>query len=54
VEHLKVVSLRWAPALPSNIRLDWKGLLVKNVLPMLKFVNYGFKEFHNIGPWTEK
>jgi hypothetical protein len=26
VEHLKGVSLGYAPALPANIRLGWKGL----------------------------
>jgi len=25
-EHLKGVSLGWAPALPTNIRLGWKSL----------------------------
>jgi hypothetical protein len=26
VQHLKGLSLGWAPALPSNITLSWKGL----------------------------
>jgi hypothetical protein len=26
VEHLKGVSFGYAPALPANIRLDWRGL----------------------------
>jgi hypothetical protein len=32
VEHLKGASSRWAPALPANIRLGWKGLPGTNTL----------------------
>ncbi len=32
VENLKGVSLRWAPALPANIRLGWKGFPGANTL----------------------
>jgi hypothetical protein len=30
--YLKGVILRWAPALPANIRLGWKGLPGTNTL----------------------
>jgi hypothetical protein len=30
--HLKGASLRWAPALLTNIKLGWKGLLGTNTL----------------------
>jgi hypothetical protein len=40
VEHLKGVS----PALPSLIRLGWKGLPETNALAY-----YGRKKFYNIG-----
>jgi len=40
-----------APALPTNIRLDWKGLPQGDTLAFYKtFVNYGCKKFYNIGP----
>jgi len=32
VEHLKVAPLGLAPALPTNIRLGWKGLPGTNAL----------------------
>jgi hypothetical protein len=39
-------------ALPTNIRLGWKGLPVTNPRSLLRaFVNYGRKKFYNIGPW---
>jgi hypothetical protein len=36
VEHLKGVSLGWAPASPSNIRLGWRGVPGKNTLAYYK------------------
>ncbi len=38
-----------APALPANIRLDWKGLQGTNTSLLQAFVNYGSMKFHNIG-----
>jgi hypothetical protein len=31
-EHLKGTSLRYSPALPANIRLDWKDMPGTNTL----------------------
>jgi hypothetical protein len=45
VEHLKRASLEYAPALPANIRLGWKGLPGTNTLAF-----YGRKKFYNTGP----
>jgi hypothetical protein len=40
-------------ALPTNNRLDWKGLPEEKHPSLLrKFVNYGQKKFYNIGPWS--
>ncbi len=36
MEHLKGASLGQAPALPANIRLDWKGLPGTNTLDYYK------------------
>ncbi len=43
VEHLKGVSIRYAPALLLNIRLG------RNGLPGT-FINNGHKKLYNIGP----
>jgi len=48
VEHLRDDSLRQAPALPTNIRLAWKGLPETNTLAY--YENYEAKKFYNIGP----
>jgi hypothetical protein len=40
-------------ALPTNIRLSWKGLPGKNSSLLRTFVNYGRKKFCNIGPWRQ-
>ncbi len=50
--YLTDASLRLAPALPANIRLGQKGLLGIKTSLLLKFVNYGGKYFHRIGPRT--
>ncbi len=39
-------------ALPTKIRLGWKGLTGKNTLA--HYENYGCKEFYRIGPRLEK
>ncbi len=50
VEHLKCVSLGWAPALPTNIRLGWKSLPNKISSLLWKSVNYKRKQFYSTGP----
>ena len=51
VEFISCASLRQAPALPTNIILGWKRLATDKHSSLLrKFVNYGHKKFHNIGP----
>jgi len=47
---LKGASLRLVPALPANVRLDWKGLPWTKTSILRKSVNYGQKRFYNIGP----
>jgi hypothetical protein len=50
VEHPREASPRKAPALPGSIGLCRKGLPGKNTTLLRKFVNFGQKMFHNIGP----
>jgi hypothetical protein len=38
---------------PTNIRLGWKGLPMKNTSLLQKFVNYDPKMFYNIRPRAE-
>jgi hypothetical protein len=52
VEFLKGSSHGKALALPTNIRLVWKGLPGPNTLAITKSVNYGCKIFHRIGSWA--
>jgi len=40
----------YAPALPANIRLGWKGLPGTNSLDYHE-KNYDHKKFYNNGPW---
>ena len=50
VKHLSVASLQSRlPALPTKIRLGWKGLLRTNNSLFQKFVNYGCKSFITLG-----
>ncbi len=42
-----------ASGLPTNIRLDRKGLPGTNTSLLRNFVNYGCKKFYNIGPWKD-
>ncbi len=50
LEHQEVASLGKSPALPTNIRLDWRGLAGTNTLAYYeKSVNYGSKRFYSIG-----
>ncbi len=52
MEHLKGASLGQALALPTNIRLGWKGSAWTNALAFYEVVTYGCKKFYNIGPWS--
>jgi hypothetical protein len=54
VEHLKGASLRLAPALPSNIRLGWKGLPWTNALAYYEHSKLRRKKFYNIEPRLER
>jgi hypothetical protein len=54
MEHLKGSSIGLAPALPTNIRLDWKSLTGTNTLAYCHYLFYGRKKFYNIGPWWSK
>ncbi len=48
MKHLSGVPLHGRPlALPTNIRLGWKGL------PGTNTVNYVRKKFYIIGPWSD-
>jgi hypothetical protein len=37
-------------ALPSNIRLGWRGLSGTNTSLLRTFINYDCKKFYNVGP----
>jgi hypothetical protein len=52
VKHLSAASFYGRLlALPTNIRLGWKrNAGDKHSSLLRKFVNYGQKKFHNIGP----
>jgi hypothetical protein len=50
VEHLKGASLGWAPSLPTNIRLGWKGLPRANTQAYQIILNNGHKKFYSTGP----
>ncbi len=53
VEHLKVASLRYALALPANIRTRLERLARDKHFSLLqKSVNYGHKIFYSTGPLT--
>jgi hypothetical protein len=56
VEYMKSSSLQGRLlALPSNIRLGWKGLQGTNTRSLLRtFVNYGLKKFYNIEPCLQE
>ncbi len=53
VEHLKVASLRYALALPTNIRTRLERLARDKHFSLLqKSVIYGHKKFYSTGPWS--
>jgi hypothetical protein len=53
VRHLTSDPLCGRLTLPTNIRLDWKGLSGTITLAYQKIVNYGRKKFYSIGPIGE-
>jgi hypothetical protein len=54
MQHLKGVLLGQTQLTPTNIRLGWKGLpKTKHSSLLRKSVNYGRKNYYNIGPWWQ-
>jgi hypothetical protein len=51
VAHLARSPIGLAPALPRNIRLDWKSLPGTNTLAITKIRNLRPQKIYNIGPW---
>jgi len=53
VVHLKNVSLWYALALVPNIWLGWKSFPDTNTQAYFDCINYGYKKFYNIWPWSQ-